>query len=46
MKCENCNETSVEYQDWKRVHKCQANYAGSAGGMEPKGTLNLFRRSL
>lgn len=28
------------------MHVCSANYSGSAGGMEPNGTLQLFKKSM
>ena len=36
-----------QYLDWidPHIEKCQANYEGSAGGMEPVGILEMFKRS-
>ena len=39
-------QTTQEYEDWKQSHVCTINFCGSAGAMEPIGTLTLFQRSL
>ena len=28
--------------EWKETHLCDANFTGSAGAIEPQGTLKLF----
>lgn len=45
-KWENKDKTQPEYQAWKENHSCSINFSGSAGSMEPYGTLALFQRSL
>lgn len=50
-----CNACSVQrskknpeqFEEWYRVHQtsCEKNYEGSAGGMEPAGMKNIFRRA-
>ena len=44
--CQGKDEASPEYQEWKLNHVCDANFSGSAGAMEPLGTVELFKRSL
>ena len=41
------NLDTTEYLVWKAEHesKCKANFKGSSGLMEPKGTENIFSRS-
>ena len=43
---EDKDQSSSEYATWKETHSCDANFTGSAGAMEPQGTLKLFSRSL
>ena len=45
-KWENKDQSTSEYLAWKEKHVCAINYSGSAGAMEPFGTLALFQRSL
>jgi hypothetical protein len=45
-KWENENQTQAEYRAWKENHVCSINFTGSAGAMEPFGTLALFQRSV
>ena len=45
-KWEGKDQTTDEYRMWKDQHVCTANFTGSAGAMEPYGTLALFQRSL
>ena len=40
------DKTSEEYRKWKDTHSCDVNFEGSAGAMEPQGTLQLFKSSL
>ena len=40
------DQTSDEYQRWKETHKCDINFEGSAGAVEPLGMLEMFQRSL
>ena len=40
------DKTSEEYTRWKASHSCDVNFEGSAGAMEPQGTLQLFKSSL
>lgn len=50
--CSGCNhwekrdKLSDEYKEWKSHHKCDANFSGSSGAMEPRGAVTLFKRSL
>lgn len=51
-KCRAChlksklNPTSAEFMEWKANHtQCQANYTGSAGGMEAVGLYRMFERA-
>lgn len=41
------DQTSEEYRAWKEAHSshCMMNFSGSAGAMEPEGTLQIFKRS-
>ena len=39
------DQRSEAYQRWKETHDCEINFSGSAGAMEPKGTLEMVRRS-
>ena len=51
--CKSCkhwakaDKRSQAYLDWKASHAevCHVNYSGSAGSMEPSGTLELFQSS-
>ena len=43
---EDYDRSSQEYADWKASHVCTVNFTGSAGAMEPIGTLRMFQRSL
>ena len=45
---DNKDKYTQEYQAWKKAHapRCTINFTGSAGAMEPQGTLMLFKRSL
>ena len=43
---ENKDKTLEEYQRWKEAHKCDINFEGSAGAMEPHGIAELFQASL
>ena len=45
-KWENKDQSTSEYLAWKEKHVCTINYSGSAGAMEPFGTMALFQRSL
>ena len=40
------DKTSREYKEWKEGHKCECNFDGSAGSMEPKSILQMFKSSL
>ena len=40
------DKTSEEYQRWKEAHTCDINFKGSAGAMEPHGTVEMFKQSL
>ena len=40
------DQATDAYRRWKDAHVCDANFVGSAGAMEPKGTLEMFQRSL
>ena len=42
------DHTTDEYKAWKESHTpvCSTNFSGSAGSMEPKGTLEIFQSSL
>ena len=40
------DKSSTEYAKWKANHDCAINFSGSAGAMEPIGTLKIFQRSL
>lgn len=40
------DKLSDEYKDWKASLECDANFSGSAGAMEPQGTVLLIKRSL
>lgn len=51
-KCRACHSksklspTSAEFLEWKANHtQCQANYTGSAGGMEAVGLYRMFERA-
>ena len=50
--CAGCNhwekrdKLSDEYKEWKTHHKCDVNFSGSSGAMEPQGAVTLFKRSL
>lgn len=51
-KCRAChsksklNPSSTQYLEWKANHtQCQANYTGSAGGMEAVGFYRMFERA-
>lgn len=39
------DQTSVAYTTWKASHKCDVNFAGSAGAMEPQGILEMLQSS-
>ena len=43
---EDQDKTSEAYREWKASHVCTINFSGSAGAMEPIGTLKMFQRSL
>ena len=43
---EDYDTSSQGYADWKASHVCTVNFTGSAGAMEPIGTLRMFQRSL
>ena len=43
---ENKDQTSDVYKEWKSAHDCQVNFDGSAGAMEPTGTLQMFNTSM
>lgn len=45
-KWENRDKSQAEYLIWEAKHVCSINFSGSAGTMEPFGTLALFQRSL
>lgn len=36
------DHTSDAYQQWKAKHECDTNFVGSAGAMEPRGSLESF----
>ena len=42
------DKTTEEYRAWQESHaaECDTNFSGSAGAMEPKGTLEMFQSSL
>lgn len=40
------DKTSEEYQRWKEAHKCDINFEGIAGAMEPHCTVEMFKQSL
>ena len=40
------DKSSTEYAKWKANYDCAINFSGSAGAMEPIGTLKIFQRSL
>ena len=40
------DKLSDGYKEWKMHHKCDANFSGSSGAMEPQGAVTLFKRSL
>ena len=40
------DKDSDAYKWWKENHVCDVNFDGSAGAMEPQGTLDMFRSSL
>ena len=42
------DKASDAYKIWKRKHEltCQINFEGSSGGMEGKGAVNIFKRSI
>ena len=40
------DKISEEYQRWKEAHKYDINFEGSAGAMEPHGTVEMFQASL
>ena len=51
--CRNCSlkeplrlSDPNRYALWKRAHKCNYNYRGSAGGMETEGAKRIFSRSV
>ena len=51
--CHNCNlhknwDKDVDFLAWKESHesKCECNFDGSSGSMEPVGLVQLFKRSL
>ena len=51
--CQECNShnqnvNTVEYREWKGKHEpvCQINHFGSAGDMESKSAIAIFRRSM
>lgn len=39
------DKASEEYQKWKEAHTCDINFEGSAGAMEPHGTVEMFKQS-
>ena len=45
---EKADKRSKAYLTWRESHAsvCDANYSGSAGSMEPQGTLEMFKTSL
>ena len=42
------DKTTEEYRTWQESHaaECETNFTGSAGAMEPKGTVEMFQSSL
>ena len=40
------DKTTDAYKKWKDAHECEMNFIGSAGAMEPQGTLDMFQSSL
>ena len=40
------DKSSTEYAKWQANYDCAINFSGSAGAMEPIGTLKIFQRSL
>ena len=40
------DKSSAAYAEWKAKHDCSINFSGSAGAMEPIGTLKMFQCSL
>ena len=52
--CHDCNlhknwdKDIADFLAWKESHesKCESNYDGSSGSMEPVGLVQLFKRSL
>ena len=45
-KWEDKDQTTTKYLSWKQSHVWSINFMGSAGAMEPFGTLALFQRSV
>ena len=47
-KHQNDDKASDAYTLWKKKHEiqCQLNFEGTAGGMEGKGAMNIFSRSI
>ena len=46
--CKKQDKTTEEYRTWQESHaaECETNFTGSAGPMEPKGTVEMFQSSL
>ena len=42
------DKTTEKYRTWKESHiaECKMNFTGSAGAMEPVGTVELFQSSM
>ena len=40
------DHTTDAFKEWKESHICDINFSGSAGAMEPYGTLKMFQQSL
>ena len=40
------DSSSESYKKWEASHKCERNFEGSAGSMEPKGIVEMFKSSL
>lgn len=40
------DKTTDAYKMWKETHESEINFIGSAGAMEPQGTLEMFQLSL
>ena len=43
---DDCDKSSTACAEWKANHDCAINFSGSAGAMEPIGTMKMFQRSL